>query len=48
MPPEQLKGRIGLRLHPLRAGALVPAQAGQEVFEADGLKTGATAVSASR
>ena len=25
----------------VRAGALVPAQAGQEVFEADGLKTGA-------
>ena len=43
-PPQSAAGRIKVAsgsVFIVRAGALVPAQAGQEVFEADGLKTGA-------
>ena len=42
--PQSAAGRIKVAsgsVFIIRAGALVPAQAGQEVFEADGLKTGA-------
>jgi hypothetical protein len=42
--PQNAAGRIKVAsgsVFIVRAGALVPAQAGQEVFEADGLKTGA-------
>ena len=41
--PQNAAGRIKVAsgaVFIVRAGALVPAQAGQEVFEADGLKTG--------
>lgn len=43
-PPQSAAGRIKVAtgsVFIVRGGALVPAQAGQEVFEADGLKTGA-------
>jgi hypothetical protein len=43
-PPQSAAGRIKIAsgsVFIVRAGALLPAQAGQEVFEADGLKTGA-------
>ena len=42
--PQTAAGRIKVAsgsVFIVRAGTLVPAQAGQEVFEADGLKTGA-------
>jgi len=42
--PQNAAGRIKVAsgsVFIVRAGTLVPAQAGQEVFEADGLKTGA-------
>jgi len=42
--PPSAAGRIKVAsgaVFIVRAGALVPAQAGQEVFESDGLKTGA-------
>ena len=42
--PQNAAGRIKVAsgsVFIVRAGALVPARAGQEVFEADGLKTGA-------
>jgi hypothetical protein len=42
--PQHAAGRIKVAsgsVFIVRAGTLVPAQAGQEVFEADGLKTGA-------
>ena len=42
--PQNAAGRIKVAsgsVFIVRAGALVPAQGGQEVFEADGLKTGA-------